>query len=102
MRRAPTRRDKPVGYPLPDYDEHNAQALPFEAEPGDAVMHAATTVHWTFDHVDDRDRNAMVFVYWGAGSALDPAKGEKVYVLHTRTETLRCSCRAGRLSDLPR
>lgn len=71
------KREKPVTYPLRDYDEHNARAVPFEAEPGDAVIHSASTVHWTFDHEDDRDRNAMVFVYWGAGSALDQARAEK-------------------------
>ena len=71
------KRDKPVAYPPPDYDEHNAHAVPVEVDPGDAVMHAATTVHWTFDHVDDRDGNAMVFVYWGASSALDESRAKR-------------------------
>ena len=71
------KRKKTRAYPLTDYDEHNARAVPVEAEPGDAVMHAASTVHWTFDSIDDRDRNAMVFVYWGAGSAVDPVRAKK-------------------------
>ena len=69
--------DKPFVYPLPDYDEQNTHAVPVEVEPGDAVMHTALTVHWTFDPIEYRDRNAMVFVYWGASSAVDPMGAKK-------------------------
>ena len=71
------KREESRAYPLRDYDEHNARAVPVEAEPGDAVMHTASTVHWTFDAIEDRDRNAMVFVYWGASSTLDPMRAKK-------------------------
>ena len=68
---------KSFAYPLPDYDEQNANAVPVEVEPGDAVMHTAPTVHWTFDPIEYRDRNAMVFVYRGASSAVDPMGAKK-------------------------
>ena len=71
------KRDKPLAYPPPDYDEHNANAVAVEVEPGDAVMHGASTVHWTFEHVNDRDGNAMVFVYWGASSPLDQIRARR-------------------------
>ena len=71
------KRDKPFVYPLPHYDEQNTHAVPVEVEPGDAVMHTALTVHWTFDPIEYRDRNAMVFVYWGASSAVDPMGAKK-------------------------
>ena len=71
------KREKPSTYPLPDYDEQNTHAVPVEVEPGDAVMHTALTVHWTFDPIEYRDRNAMVFVYWGASSAVDPMGAKK-------------------------
>ena len=51
--------------------------MPVEVEPGDAVMHTALTVHWTFDPIEYRDRNAMVFVYWEASSAVDPMGAKK-------------------------
>lgn len=66
------RREKPKSYPLPDYDERNPMAVPVEAEPGDAVIHSALTVHWSVDPKESRPRNAMVFVYWGASSSIDP------------------------------
>ena len=75
------KRDKPFGqpiaYPPPDYDQQNANAVPVEVEPGDAVMHTALTVHWSIDPIEYRDRNAMVFVYWGASSAVDPMWAKK-------------------------
>ena len=71
------KREKPSTYPLPDHDEQNGNAVPVEVEPGDAVMHTALTVHWSIDPIEYRDRNAMVFAYWGASSAVDPTRAKK-------------------------
>lgn len=67
------KRDKPVTYPLPDYDENGPSAVPIEVEPGDAVAHSALTVHWSCAPEEVRPRNAMVFVYWAASSKVDSA-----------------------------
>ncbi len=68
------RKDYPMAYPLPDYDESNENAVLVEVSPGDAVIHSAKTVHWSREQVDYRPRNAMVYVYWGASSEIDPAR----------------------------
>jgi phytanoyl-CoA hydroxylase len=71
-------RDHANAYPLPDYDEQNPNVVAVEADPGDAVIHSAKVIHFSIDPVDfDRERNAMVFVYWGAGSEIDPARAAK-------------------------
>lgn len=66
-----------AGYPLPDYDTDNPNAVAVEVKPGDAAIHGALTVHWTNDKVDDRTRNSIVFAYWGASSAMDPARANR-------------------------
>lgn len=71
------KKEFPMRYPLPDYDENNENAVAIEVEPGDAVMHGAKTVHWSTQPVEDRPRYAMVYVYWGASSAIDPARAAK-------------------------
>ncbi len=68
---------EPVAYPLSNYDEQNPNAVPVEVEAGDAVMHTAMTVHWSIYPIEYRDRNAMVFAYWGASSAVDPMRAKK-------------------------
>jgi phytanoyl-CoA hydroxylase len=64
-------------YPLPDYDENNAYVFPVEVNPGDAIMHSTRTVHWSIEPLTDRERNAMVFAYWGGSSDIDPVKAER-------------------------
>lgn len=68
------RKDYPMAYPLPDYDENNENAVLVEVSPGDAVIHSATTVHWSREQVDFRPRNALVYVYWGASSEIDSGR----------------------------
>tara|TARA_E500000331_G_scaffold270027_1_gene261559 strand:- start:1407 stop:2096 length:690 start_codon:yes stop_codon:yes gene_type:complete len=68
------KRDYAMAYPLPDYDENNENAVSIEVSPGDAVIHSAKTVHWSKEQVDFRPRNAMVYVYWGASSEIDPSR----------------------------
>lgn len=68
------KKDYPMAYPLPGYDEDNENAMAIEVEPGDAVIHGAKTVHWSKEQVDYRQRQAMVYVYWGASSEIDPAR----------------------------
>ncbi len=72
------KRDKT--FPLRDYDERNLSAVPVEAEPGDAVVHSALTVHWSGVREEYRPRNAMVFVYWGASS-----KDESAFAKRSRS-----------------
>ena len=71
------KKDYPLAYPLPDYDEGNKNAVAVEVAPGDAVIHGARTVHWSKEKVDYRQRYAMVYVYWGASSKIDPVRAAK-------------------------
>ncbi|MEM7364025.1 MAG: phytanoyl-CoA dioxygenase family protein [Pseudomonadota bacterium] len=65
-------------YPLPDYDETNERIVQVEVMPGDAVIHSARVVHFSIDPLDySRPRNAMVYVYWGASSRLDPVRSAR-------------------------
>ena len=65
-------------YPLRDYDEENDHIVPVVVKPGDAVIHTARTVHFSVEPVDyERPRNAMVYVYWGASSTVDPKRAAR-------------------------
>ena len=68
------RKEYPMAYPLPNYDERNQSVVLVEVSPGDAVIHSAKTVHWSREQVDFRPRNSLVYVYWGASSEIDPSR----------------------------
>lgn len=60
-------------FPVPDFDIECADAVPIVANPGDAVVHSALTVHWSGENHSGRPRRAVSFFYWGASS--QPVKG---------------------------
>jgi phytanoyl-CoA hydroxylase len=56
---------------LPDFDPANADAVPIELNPGDAVAHHAATIHWTDINRTPRHRRAISTFCFGGSTILD-------------------------------
>jgi hypothetical protein len=56
-----------------DYDTDSDDAIAVVAEPGDAIIHSALTIHWSGQNRSARSRRAISYFYWGASSKIDPA-----------------------------
>ena len=50
------------------FDTNPENAFPVEINPGDAAIHDARTVHWSFANKSQRSRRAIIYLYWAASS----------------------------------
>jgi len=60
-----------------DFDTDSDDTVAAEAEPGDAIIHSALTIHWSGANQSERSRRAISYFYWGASSEIDPAAAAK-------------------------
>lgn len=56
---------------LENFDPNNADAVPIELAPGDAVAHHSATIHWTGINHTPRHRRAISTFCFGASTVLD-------------------------------
>ncbi len=72
------KRDFPSRVDL-DVSGYEDDDLPMEAEPGDAFIHSARTIHWSDHNETNTPRRAVALFYWGkeAAEANDRAKRGK-------------------------
>lgn len=56
---------------LQGFDPAKSDAVPIELEPGDAVAHSSSTVHWSGVNSTDRTRRAVATFCYGASTVLD-------------------------------
>ena len=50
------------------FDTNPKNAFPVEINPGDAAIHNARTVHWSFANKSQRSRRSVIYLYWAASS----------------------------------
>ena len=55
--------------PIPDVDVLSEDVFAAELEPGDAVVHNALTVHWSYGNTTSKPRRAISYFYFGARAA---------------------------------
>ena len=60
------KQDLPTEYDLEGFSAETEGAVAIEAEPGDAIVHNALTVHWSEANQSQRSRKAVSYFYWKA------------------------------------
>ena len=59
---------------LVDFDPSTVDGVPIELEPGDAVAHSSSTIHWTETNRVNRHRRAIATFCFGASTGRDDEK----------------------------
>jgi len=59
---------------LVDFDPSTVDGVPIELEPGDAVAHSSSTIHWTETNRVNRHRRAIATFCFGASTVRDEEK----------------------------